>query len=39
VSFQNLNFGEGYALSLIMNVATAAVSLVVMRLVYRRVEF
>ncbi len=39
VSFQNLNFGEGYALSLIMTVATAAVSLLVMRLVYRRVEF
>lgn len=39
VSFQNLNFGEGYALSLIMTLATAAVSLLVMRLVYRRVEF
>lgn len=39
VSFQNLNFGEGYALSLIMTVATAAVSLLVMRLIYRRVEF
>ena len=39
VSFQNLNFGEGYALSLIMTVATAAVSLLVLRLVYRRVEF
>lgn len=39
VSFQNLNFGEGYALSLIMTLATAAISLLVMRLVYRRVEF
>ncbi len=39
VSFQNLNFGEGYALSLIMTLATAAVSLLVMRLIYRRVEF
>ncbi len=39
VSFQNLNFGEGYALSLIMTLATAAVSLLVLRLVYRRVEF
>jgi|SRR5579875_1162207 len=39
VSFQNLNFGQGYALSLIMTVATAALSLVVMRVVYRRVEF
>jgi len=39
VSFQNLNFGEGYALSLIMTLATAAISLLVLRLVYRRVEF
>jgi multiple sugar transport system permease protein len=39
VSFQNLNFGEGYALSLIMTLATALISLLVMRLVYRRVEF
>lgn len=39
VSFQNLNFGEGYALSLIMTLATAAASLVIMRLVYRRVQF
>ena len=39
VSFQNLNFGEGYALSLLVTIATAAASLVIMRLVYRRVEF
>lgn len=39
VSFQNLNFGQGYALSLIMTVATAVISLVIMRVVYRRVEF
>lgn len=39
VSFQNLNFGEGYALSLIMTLATAAISLLVLRLIYRRVEF
>jgi multiple sugar transport system permease protein len=39
VSFQNLNFGEGYALSLLVTIATAAASLVIMRLIYRRVEF
>jgi multiple sugar transport system permease protein len=39
VSFQNLNFGEGYALSLIMTIATAAISLLILRLIYRRVEF
>ena len=39
VSFQELNFGEGYALSLILTVATALVALAVLRLVYRRVEF
>jgi multiple sugar transport system permease protein len=39
VSFQELNFGEGYALSLILTVATALIALAVLRLVYRRVEF
>jgi multiple sugar transport system permease protein len=39
VSFQELNFGEGYALSLILTVATAVIALAVLRLVYRRVEF
>ena len=39
VSFQNLDFGQGYALSLLVTIATAAASLVIMRLVYRRVEF
>ena len=39
VSFQNLNFGEGYALSLLVTIVTAAASLVIMKLVYRRVEF
>lgn len=39
VSFQELNFGEGYALSLILTAATAVAALAVMRLVYRRVEF
>lgn len=39
ISFQNLDFGEGYALSLLITVATLIVSLVVVKLVYRPVEF
>lgn len=39
VSFQNLNFGQGYALSLLATIATAFISLLILRLVYRRVEF
>ena len=39
VSFQNLDFGQGYALSLLITVVTIIVSLGVVRLVYRPVEF
>jgi multiple sugar transport system permease protein len=39
ISFQNLDFGEGYALSLLITVATLIISLGVVRLVYRQVEF
>jgi multiple sugar transport system permease protein len=39
ISFQNLDFGEGYALSLIITIATLVVSLGVVKLVYRPVEF
>jgi multiple sugar transport system permease protein len=39
ISFQNLDFGEGYALSLVITVATLIISLGVVRLVYRQVEF
>ncbi|MFD2416220.1 carbohydrate ABC transporter permease [Amycolatopsis pigmentata] len=39
VSFQNLNFGEGYALSLLVTIATLVLSLGVVKLVYRPVEF
>lgn len=39
ISFQNLNFGEGYALSLLITVATLLASFVVLKLVYRPVEF
>ncbi len=39
ISFQNLDFGEGYALSLLITVATLVLSLGVVKLVYRSVEF
>jgi multiple sugar transport system permease protein len=39
VSFQNLDFGEGYALSLLITVVTIIVSLAVVRLVYRSVKY
>jgi multiple sugar transport system permease protein len=39
VSFQNLDFGQGYALSLLITLVTIIVSLGVVRLVYRPVEF
>ncbi len=38
VSFQDLDFGEGYALSLLITVVTLLISLVVVAGVYRRVE-
>ena len=37
--FNNLNFGQGYALSLLVTVATMLLSLVILAVVYRRVEF
>jgi multiple sugar transport system permease protein len=39
ISFQNLNFGEGYALSLLITGATLVASFIVLKLVYRPVEF
>jgi multiple sugar transport system permease protein len=39
ISFNNLNFGQGYALSLIATVATVVLSLLIIAVVYRRVEF
>jgi multiple sugar transport system permease protein len=39
VSFQNLDFGEGYALSLLITVATLIISFGVVKLVYRQVEY
>ncbi len=38
VSFQNLDFGEGYALSLLVTLVTLVVSFCVVKLVYRTVE-
>lgn len=39
VTFQNLDFGAGYALSLVITLLTLVVSVGVVRLVYRKVEF
>ena len=39
VSFQNLDFGQGYALSLLITVVTIVVSLTVVKLVYRQVKY
>ena len=39
ITFQNLDFGEGYALSLLITVVTLLASLAIVKLVYRRVEF
>ncbi len=38
ISFQNLDFGEGYALSLLIAIVTLLISLVVVKAVYRRIE-
>jgi multiple sugar transport system permease protein len=37
-TFQNLNFGQGYALSLLVTAATAVLSLASLALLYRRTE-
>jgi multiple sugar transport system permease protein len=39
VSFQNLDFGQGYALSLIVSLITVILSWAVLKLVYREVSF
>jgi multiple sugar transport system permease protein len=38
ISFQDLDFGEGYALSLLITLVTLAISLFIVGAVYRRVE-
>ena len=37
-SFQDLDFGAGYALTLLITLATLLISVVVVRLVYRRID-
>lgn len=39
VTFQNLNFGQGYALSFIAVVLTMLISVGVLKLIYKKVEF
>jgi multiple sugar transport system permease protein len=39
ISFQNLDFGEGYALSLMITVVTLLMAAAVVKLIYRPVEF
>ena len=39
ISFQNLDFGQGYALSLIITIVTLVLSLGILKLVYRPVEY
>jgi multiple sugar transport system permease protein len=39
ITFQNLNFGQGYAMSWLATLATVVVALGVLRLVYRRVDY
>jgi len=39
LTFQDLNFGAGYALSLMATVCTVIISLVIYRIIYRKVEF
>jgi multiple sugar transport system permease protein len=39
VSFQNLNFGQGYALSLLITLFTLFVSVFVAKIVYKKVEY
>ncbi|MFZ1995087.1 MAG: sugar ABC transporter permease [Solirubrobacteraceae bacterium] len=39
LAFQDLNFGQGYALSLLATVTTIILSLLTVRVLYRKVEF
>lgn len=38
-AFGNLNFGQGYALSFLLTILTMGISIVVLRLIYRKVDF
>lgn len=39
ITFQNLNFGQGYALSFMLTVGTMVASLAILKTVYRKVEY
>ncbi len=39
ITFGNLNFGDGYALSLLATVTTIVLSLLAVKVIYRRVEY
>ncbi len=39
IAFQDLNFGQGYALSLLATVTTIVLALAMVKIIYRRVEF
>jgi multiple sugar transport system permease protein len=39
ITFQDLNFGQGYALSLLATVVTVALSLGALKVLYRKVDF
>ncbi len=39
ISFQDLNFGQGYALSVLITAVTVLAALVIVKLVYRTVEY
>ena len=39
ITFGNLNFGDGYALSLLATVTTIVLSLLAVKVIYRKVEF
>jgi multiple sugar transport system permease protein len=39
ITFQDLNFGEGYALSLMATVVTVAIAIGVVKLLYRKVDY
>ena len=39
ITFGNLNFGDGYALSLLATVTTIVLSLLAVKIIYRKVEF
>jgi multiple sugar transport system permease protein len=39
ITFQDLNFGQGYALSLLATVVTVLAALIVVKVLYRKVEY